>query len=74
MKTLLLQPIGFLATTLRSCTTWISHFKHYAAELGLRLERPESLNGSRTLALALSGLAKRGLARLKESEFSNRTK
>lgn len=73
VKILLLQPIGFLCDHVEILYDVDIAFKQYAAELGLRLERPESLNRSRTLALALSGLAKRGLARLKESEFSNRT-
>lgn len=73
VKILLLQPVGFLCDHVEILYDVDIAFKQYAAELGLRLERPESLNRSRTLALALSGLAKRGLARLKESEFSNRT-
>lgn len=74
VKTLLLQPVGFLCDHVEILYDVDIAFKRYAAELGVRLERPESLNGSRTLALALSGLAKRGLARLQESEFSNRSK
>jgi protoporphyrin/coproporphyrin ferrochelatase len=41
-------------------------FKDYAAKLGIRLERPESLNDSPILARAIAGLAKRGLSRLQE--------
>jgi ferrochelatase len=39
-------------------------FKEYASKLGVRLERPESLNASPTLARAIAELAKHGLARL----------
>ena len=42
--------------------------KEYAKSVGIRLERPESLNASLTLARAISGLAIKGLIRLKESE------
>jgi protoheme ferro-lyase len=40
-------------------------FREYAAGLGVRLERPESLNDSVTLAKAVADLARLGLARLK---------
>jgi ferrochelatase len=39
-------------------------FRKSAADLGIRLERPESLNASLTLARAIAGLAKQGLDRL----------
>jgi ferrochelatase len=39
-------------------------FKEYAARLGMRLERPESLNASPILTLALVKLAREGFARL----------
>ena len=38
--------------------------REFAANLGIRLERPESLNGSATLARAIADLAARGLARV----------
>jgi ferrochelatase len=41
-------------------------FKEYARKLGVRLERPESLNTSAKLAEAVADLARRGLARLRE--------
>jgi ferrochelatase len=40
-------------------------FRGYAAKLGIRLERPESLNASVTLAKAIADLARQGLARLR---------
>jgi ferrochelatase len=40
-------------------------FRGYAAKLGIRLERPQSLNASVTLAKAVADLARQGLARLK---------
>jgi ferrochelatase len=39
-------------------------FHGFAAKLGVRLERPESLNASVTLARAVADLARQGLARL----------
>jgi hypothetical protein len=41
-------------------------FRDFALQLNLRLERPESLNASETLAKAVADLASQGLARLKE--------
>ena len=40
-------------------------FRAYAANLGIRLERPPSLNASHTLARAVAELARLGLTRLK---------
>lgn len=73
VKVLLLQPIGFLCDHVEILYDVDLAFKKYAAELGIRLERPESLNGSATLARAIAGLAKSGLARLQESEIPSRT-
>jgi ferrochelatase len=64
VKTLLLQPIGFLCDHVEILYDVDIAFKEYAAKLGIRLERPESLNASPTLARAIAGLAKAGLARL----------
>lgn len=64
VKTLLLQPIGFLCDHVEILYDVDIAFKEYAAKLGIRLERPESLNASPILARSLAGLAKRGLARL----------
>ena len=66
VKTLLLQPIGFLCDHVEILYDVDIAFKQYAAKLGIRLERPESLNASPTLARAIAGLAKHGLSRLEE--------
>jgi protoporphyrin/coproporphyrin ferrochelatase len=66
IKTLLLQPIGFLCDHVEILYDVDIAFKDYAAKLGIRLERPESLNDSPILARAIAGLAKRGLSRLQE--------
>jgi len=66
VKTLLLQPIGFLCDHVEILYDVDHLFRDFALQLNLRLERPESLNTSGTLARAVADLAKRGLARLKE--------
>jgi ferrochelatase len=63
-KTLVLQPIGFLCDHVEILYDVDIAFRQYAADLGIRLERPESLNASPTLARAVAGLARAGLARL----------
>jgi ferrochelatase len=67
IKTLLLQPIGFLCDHVEILYDVDIAFREYAANLGLRLERPASLNASPTLAKAVADLAVQGLARLKTS-------
>ena len=62
--TLLLQPIGFLCDHVEILYDVDIAFKKYARAKGIRLERPESLNASPTLARALAQLAREGLARL----------
>jgi len=62
---LILQPIGFLCDHVEILYDIDIAFREYAAKLGMRLERPESLNGSPTLAKAVADLARQGLARLK---------
>jgi len=64
VKTLLLQPIGFLCDHVEILYDVDIAFREFAANLGIRLERPESLNGSATLARAIADLAARGLARV----------
>ena len=63
--TLILQPIGFLCDHVEILYDVDRMFREVAARLGMRLERPESLNGSPTLARAIAGLAGEGLARLR---------
>jgi len=62
---LILQPIGFLCDHVEILFDVDVHFRDYAAKLGIRLERPESLNDSGTLAMAVADLSRLGLARLK---------
>jgi ferrochelatase len=72
VKTLLLQPIGFLCDHVEILYDVDIAFKEFAKGVGIRLERPESLNASLTLARSVAGLAIRGLSRLKESESATR--
>lgn len=65
VKTLLLQPIGFLCDHVEILYDVDIAFREYAQNLGIRLERPQSLNASPTLARAIAGLARQGLGRLK---------
>ena len=65
VKALMLQPIGFLCDHVEILFDVDILFREYAAKLGIRLERPESLNDSATLARAVAELARQGLARLK---------
>jgi ferrochelatase len=65
VKTLILQPIGFLCDHVEILYDVDILFRGYAANLGLRLERPPSLNASHTLARAVADLARLGLTRLK---------
>jgi ferrochelatase len=64
VKTLILQPIGFLCDHVEILYDVDIAFKDYARQKGIRLERPESLNGSATLARAIADLARQGLGRL----------
>lgn len=64
VKTLLLQPIGFLCDHVEILFDVDIAFRGYAAKIGIRLERPESLNASPTLAKAVADLALQGIARL----------
>jgi ferrochelatase len=64
VKAVVLQPIGFLCDHVEILFDVDILFKDYAAKLGIRLERPESLNASSTLAKAVADLARQSLARL----------
>jgi len=64
-KALLLQPIGFLCDHVEILYDVDIAFREYARGKGIRLERPESLNGSATLAGAIADLARQGLERLR---------
>jgi len=61
---LILQPIGFLCDHVEILFDVDILFREYAIKLSIRLERPESLNDSVTLAKAVADLAHGGLERL----------
>jgi len=64
VKTLLLQPIGFLCDHVEILYDVDHLFRDFCIKLSVRLERPQSLNSSATLAKAIADLARQGLARL----------
>ncbi|HVN93443.1 MAG TPA: ferrochelatase [Terracidiphilus sp.] len=64
VKALILQPIGFLCDHVEILFDIDIQFREYAEKLNIRLERPESLNASQTLARAIADLARDGLRRL----------
>ncbi len=64
IRAVILQPIGFLCDHVEILYDVDIAFREYAAKLGIRLERPESLNSSATLARAIADLATLALARL----------
>ena len=64
INTLILQPIGFLCDHVEILFDIDILFRGVAAEKGIRLERPASLNDSPTLAKAVAELAREGLAKL----------
>jgi ferrochelatase len=67
-RALILEPIGFLCDHVEILFDVDRLFRDYAAQLGIRLERPESLNASPTLARAVADLAATALRRLRDSE------
>jgi ferrochelatase len=64
VETLILQPIGFLCDHVEILYDVDILFRDVALGLGIRLERPQSLNDSPTLAKAVAELAILGLMRL----------
>ena len=72
VKALILQPIGFLCDHVEILYDVDILFREYAVKLGIRMERPESLNASVTLAKAVAELARRGLARLEVERVGRR--
>ena len=60
----ILQPIGFLCDHVEILYDIDIAFREHAANLGIRLERPESLNSSPILTQALAKLARESFARL----------
>lgn len=71
VKALILQPVGFLCDHVEILYDVDHLFRNYAVKLGIRLERPESLNASPTLARAVADLAGQGLARLASREVES---
>ncbi|MGO8758672.1 MAG: ferrochelatase [Terracidiphilus sp.] len=65
VKALVLQPIGFLCDHVEILYDVDILFREYGVKRGIRVERPESLNASSTLARAIGDLAGRGLERLR---------
>lgn len=64
IERVILQPIGFLCDHVEILYDIDIQFRQFAAELGMELTRPESLNDSPLLISALADLATKGLARL----------
>ena len=65
VKHLILQPVGFLCDHVEILFDVDHLFRDFAVQQGMRLERPDSLNGSNLLAQAVAGLAISALSRLK---------
>jgi ferrochelatase len=65
VRALILQPIGFLCDHVEILYDVDHLFREHADKLGIRLERPASLNDSVTLASAVAELAQEGLSRLR---------
>jgi ferrochelatase len=68
VKAIILQPIGFLCDHVEILYDVDIFFREYAATKQIRLERPESLNTSETLAKAIADLARDGLRRLRDAK------
>ncbi len=66
-KTVVLQTIGFLCDHVEILYDIDIAFREFADGLGMRLERPASLNDSPLLTEALADLARHGFARLEAS-------
>jgi len=62
LASLVIQPIGFLCDHVEILYDIDVGFRQFAAGLGMTVRRPESLNNSRLLTLALADLARKGLA------------
>ncbi len=65
-RTVLIQPIGFLCDHVEILYDIDIGFREFAGKIGLRVERPESLNDSPLLIAALHDLVSAGLGRLAE--------
>jgi protoporphyrin/coproporphyrin ferrochelatase len=71
VKAIVLQPIGFLCDHVEILYDVDILFRGYADRLGMKLMRPESLNGSTTLAKAVADLARQGLERMRRADPAN---
>jgi ferrochelatase len=70
-KAILLQPIGFLCDHVEILFDVDILFRQHAAKLGLRLERPVSLNASPLLIEALADLAQKAIGQFSWGVSSN---
>jgi protoporphyrin/coproporphyrin ferrochelatase len=61
VRELIIQPIGFLCDHVEILYDIDIGFRDFAEKLGMTIRRPESLNDSRLLTLALADLARRAL-------------
>jgi ferrochelatase len=59
---LIIQPIGFLCDHVEILYDIDVAFREFATGLGMKVRRPDSLNDSRLLTLALADVARKGLA------------
>jgi ferrochelatase len=64
VQRVIVQPIGFLCDHVEILYDIDIAFRQFAADIGMELLRPESLNDSPLLTEALADLARQGLARL----------
>ena len=65
-KAVIIDPIGFLCDHVEILYDIDIAFREFGRKLGLRIERPRSLNSSRLLIAALADISRRGLARLSQ--------
>jgi len=63
-KAVVIQPIGFLCDHIEVLYDIDIAFREFGKQLGMRIERPESLNNSPLLIGALADIARQGLAQL----------
>src|SRR5579884_523256 len=63
-KAVVIQPIGFLCDHIEVLYDIDIAFREFGKQLGMRIERPESLNSSPLLIGALADIARQGLAQL----------
>ena len=66
-ENVVVAPVGFLCDHVEILYDIDIAFRELATQIGLRLTRPESLNGSPTLTAALKDLAKRAFAQFSSS-------